>query len=149
MSDTPTPNEFAAAMEAAGVRREQTWREDGSNYFADDRISVGISGQTATFFKAETLCPACVIGALPTGPGELFDGWTPDPDDDPEWLLGELAGCFEIDDIDESSFDSDDFPKTIPEAFDETCDGCGADSATRMSEPLNGARIRELREQRR
>lgn len=66
-------------------------------------------------FKAENLCPTCTIKALPTGPGEAFDGWEDcsTPPMTVEDNLTELAAAFGIDRLSESSFDSDDFPKVI------------------------------------
>lgn len=79
-------------------------------------------------FHAETLCPRCTLAALPTGEGEAFDGWKDATGRmSAEENLTELALAFGIDRTDESSFDSDDFPKIVfsSDTDGDTCDRCG------------------------
>lgn len=66
-------------------------------------------------YRAEILCPSCTIRALPTGPGEAFDGWADcsEPPMSAESNLSEIAAAFGIDRDDEGSFDSGDFPKIV------------------------------------
>lgn len=66
-------------------------------------------------FKAEVFCSDHIIEALPTNEGEAFDGWalgegvTVSTEDN----LDEVAAAFQINRDDESTFDSDEFPKVI------------------------------------
>lgn len=80
-------------------------------------------------YRAETLCPSCVIESLPTGEGEAFDGWRDMTGRmSAEENLTELALAFGIDRSDESSYDSDDFPKVVFASSvedEERCDRCG------------------------
>lgn len=79
-------------------------------------------------YNADTYCPPCVIDALPTGDGEAFDGWKACVPMNPEDNLNEIAAAFQIDRMDERSFDSGDFPKVIFESDaegDEFCCVCG------------------------
>jgi len=79
-------------------------------------------------YQAETLCPACTLSALPMGDGETFDGWYEvDGNMSPEDNLSELAAAFGIDRMDESSYDSGDFPKVIfsSDSEGDQCGGCG------------------------
>lgn len=78
-------------------------------------------------FKADTYCPECIIGQLPTGEDEAFDGWglgngvylsTEDN-------LSEIAYAFGIDREDEYSFDSGDFPKVVFSSQIEDDEYCG------------------------
>jgi hypothetical protein len=85
-------------------------------------------------FRADTYCPACTVAALPTGPGEAFDGWALAPGADPmtpEDNLREIAYAFGIDIDDEATYDSDDFPKVLfrdqASENDDRCGGCGAE----------------------
>jgi len=82
-------------------------------------------------YRAETLCPACTLAALPTSEGEAFDGWrdVSVPPMGAESNLTELALAFGIDRMDECSFDSADFPKVIFSSSNEgdTCDQCGTE----------------------
>lgn len=66
-------------------------------------------------FRADTYCPSDIVGALPTGEGEPFDGWAlaPGVHMTTEDNLDEIAFAFGIDRQDEHSFDSWDFPKVI------------------------------------
>jgi len=65
-------------------------------------------------YKAERLCPDCVAPALATGPGEDFDGWGTVGDAIPvEQNLTEIAYAFGINRGDETTFDSDYFPKVV------------------------------------
>lgn len=81
-------------------------------------------------YRADFFCPACIIEQLPTGDGEAFDGWaladgvTMSTEDN----LDEIAAAFGIDRDDETSFDSDEFPKVVfadMAAGDEHCGACG------------------------
>jgi hypothetical protein len=89
-------------------------------------------------FQADTYCPGCIVGQLPTGPDEAYDGWTlaTGVTMTPEDNLTELAAAFNIDREDESTFDPGDFPKVVfrdsaedyPYGHDgdaETCGACG------------------------
>lgn len=82
-------------------------------------------------FRTDNYCPRHVIDALPTGPGEAFDGWAlaPGVHMTTEDNLSELAAAFGIDRTDEYSYDSGDFPKVIfasqVESDDDTCVTCG------------------------
>lgn len=81
-------------------------------------------------FQADQFCGRCIGGQLPTGPGESFDGWasTPSVMLTPEENLNEVAAAFGIDRGDESSFDSDEFPKVIRAdqvRDDDRCGACG------------------------
>ncbi len=65
---------------------------------------------------AEAYCPTHTITALPTGPGEAFDGWAIAADAVilcPEDNLDEIAWAFGINRRDEQTFDSEDFPKVL------------------------------------
>lgn len=66
-------------------------------------------------FKADTYCPDCIIGVLPTGDGQEFEGWAlaTDVRMSVENNLNEIAAAFQIDRMDERSFDSSEFPKVI------------------------------------
>lgn len=74
--------------------------------------SATIVGYT---FAADNYCPFHIIDALPTGPGQAFDGWalatgasmTTEED------LAEIAAAFSIDRGDEASYDSGEFPKIV------------------------------------
>jgi hypothetical protein len=79
-------------------------------------------------FQADTYCGPCVIDALPTGEDQPFDGWALGeginmPVDD---NLNELAYAFGIDRDDETTFDSEDFPKVILTGMDVCC-ACGGE----------------------
>lgn len=83
-------------------------------------------------YGAELLCPGCTIEALPTGEGERFDGWAlaEGVRMSAEDNLSELALAFGIDRDDESTFDSDDFPKVVfldSLEAGETCSHCGGE----------------------
>lgn len=86
--------------------------------------SGDIAGYT---YNADTYCPDCIIGALPTGDGQAFDGWATSVPMSPEDNLNELAFAFGIDREDEHGFDSGDFPKVILEYMteDDFCATCG------------------------
>lgn len=86
-----------------------------------------IAGYT---FAADIYCAGCIIGALPTGPGQAFDGWAlaPRVSMTTEANLNEIATAFGIDRMDEHSFDSDAFPKVVfadQVEHDDRCGGCG------------------------
>ena len=81
----------------------------------------------AYIYRAEPLCPNCVIQALPIGDGGEFDGWAlaEGVRMSTEENLSELALAFGIDRDDESSFDSDEFPKVVFDSQLEAGDACG------------------------
>lgn len=66
-------------------------------------------------FQAEQYTPEGVIAALPTGAEQKFDGWAlaANVNMSVEDNLNELAAAFGIDRLNESTFDSWDFPKVI------------------------------------
>ncbi|QQO39607.1 hypothetical protein SEA_WHEELIE_98 [Microbacterium phage Wheelie] len=66
-------------------------------------------------YKAEHYTPDGVIAALATGPGQDFDGWAlgDGVNMSVEDNLNELAAAFGIDRADETSFDTDYFPKVV------------------------------------
>lgn len=81
-------------------------------------------------YKADFYCPRCIIEQLPTGDGEAFDGWAlaDDITMSTEDNLNEIAAAFGIDRYDETSFDSDEFPKVVFANMideDEFCGSCG------------------------
>lgn len=76
-------------------------------------------------YRADIYCPDCILEKLPTGPGEAFDGWADATGSmTAEQNLSELAAAFGIDRDEETTFDSDDFPKVV---FADQIDGdsCG------------------------
>ena len=77
-------------------------------------VSVGqIVGYT---FAAETYCPTHAIFALPTGPGDAFNGWALAADAVvmcPEDNLDEIAWALGIERAQEDTYDCEDFPKVI------------------------------------
>lgn len=79
-------------------------------------------------FRAAQFCPACIIAQLPTGHGGAFDGWTVMPPYlmSSETNLSEIASAFGIYRTNESSFDSEYFPKVIfaDQVNDARCDHC-------------------------
>lgn len=95
------------------------------NHYAHSTDIVGYT------YRAELLCPACTIRALPTGEGEQFDGWkdVSTPPMSAEENLTELAAAFGIDRFDEATYDSDEFPKVaFRDMVDgDTCGNCGED----------------------
>ena len=66
-------------------------------------------------FNADNYCPNCIIDVLPTGDNEAFGGWqlANGIKMSVEDNLSEIAYAFSINRNDESSFDSDEFPKVI------------------------------------
>jgi hypothetical protein len=83
-------------------------------------------------FNADNYCPAHIEDALPTGPGEVFDGWALAegvnmPTED---FLDELAYAVGYFRDDEDTFDSSEFPKIIRESHvradvdETTCSVC-------------------------
>lgn len=79
-------------------------------------------------FQADIYCPECIASALPTGDGEAFDGWkladgVRKPAED---NLSEIAAAFGINRDDESSYDSDEFPKVIFASMAEDAETCGS-----------------------
>lgn len=93
-------------------------------------------------FRAEVFCPECIIDALPTGEGGEFEGWklAAGIRMTTEQNLSEIAYAFQIDRMDETTFDSHDFPKVIfdsqVESF-EPCATCGRDISDSDSVPTN------------
>lgn len=85
--------------------------------------ATDIAGYT---FKTETYCRYCIIDALPTGPGQPYEGWklAAGVSMPTEENLDEIAAAFQIDRDDESSFDSNDFPKVIFDSQAEETDVC-------------------------
>jgi hypothetical protein len=65
-----------------------------------NRKSFDIAGY---MFQADIVCPDCVVGAY-NGNSNDYDA---------ETMLGILAGNLGIERYDESSFDSDEFPKVV------------------------------------
>lgn len=80
-------------------------------------------------FKADTYCPVHIIGRLPVGPSEDFDGWAlaHGVTMSTEENLDEIAAAFGIDRGDEYSFDTDYFPKVVfrGAAEESRCGECG------------------------
>jgi len=78
-------------------------------------------------YAADTYCPDCIIGALPMGDGQAFDGWATSVPMSVEDNLNEIAFAFGIDRMDERSFDSSDFPKVVFQSSveDDICTTCG------------------------
>ena len=66
-------------------------------------------------YRADFYCPAHIVGRLPTGPSEDFDGWALAHGVlmSAEANLDEIAAAFGIDREVEESFDSDYFPKVV------------------------------------
>ena len=64
-------------------------------------------------FHADIYCPTCVISEMEQDPN--YDGWADCsiPPMSTEDNLSEVAHAFGIDRMDESTFDSDAFPKVI------------------------------------
>ena len=64
----------------------------------------------------QTYCPTHAITALPTGPGQTYDGWALAEGAviaSPEDTLDEIAWAFGIDRSDETSVDSQNFPTRL------------------------------------
>lgn len=82
-----------------------------------------IAGYT---YKADIYCRYCIIDALPTGPGQQFDGWAlaAGVSMTTEANLSEIAYAFQIDRQDESSFDNSEFPKVIFDSQAAETDSC-------------------------
>ena len=74
-------------------------------------------------YRAEILCPACTVEALITA-GDA----APAARDMPaETVLDQCAGAFAVDRDDETTFDSDEFPKVVhldQVAADARCGDC-------------------------
>ena len=90
-------------------------------------FNSGIVGYT---YRADTYCTNSECLPLATGEGEDFDGWNLAPGVymATEDNLDEIASAFGIDRFNESSFDSDYFPKVILTGTceDAHCATCGA-----------------------
>lgn len=79
-------------------------------------------------FQADQYHPECILGQLPTGPGQAYAGWKAPEGGHPmnvEENLTELAVAFGVDRQDERSFDSGDFPKVIFSSNVEGVEWCG------------------------
>ena len=77
-------------------------------FHPDELVGYTLAGQT--------YCPTHTITALPTGPGQTYDGWALADGAvilSPEDTLDEIAWAFGIDRADETSFDSQDFPARL------------------------------------
>ena len=77
-------------------------------------------------YRAEILCPACTIDAL-IAAGDAAPAARDMPTED---VLDQCAGALAIDWDDETTFDSDEFPKVVHLdylAADETCGACRKD----------------------
>ena len=75
-------------------------------------MSEQIVGYT---YRTDPFCPEHIIQQLPTGEGETFDGWklAEGVQMSTEDNLDEIAAAFGIIREEESSFDSEFFPKVI------------------------------------
>lgn len=77
-------------------------------------------------FRAENYGKCCIINALTTF--ERFNGWAlaeglvMSVEDN----LSEIAQAFQIDRMDERTFDSDEFPKVIFASMLDSIEACGA-----------------------
>lgn len=83
----------------------------------------------AYVYRGDIYCRDCIIDQLPTGEGEEFDGWMLGEGVrmSVEDNLDELAYAFSIDRLDESSFDSNEFPKVVfcsALGYTEFCSAC-------------------------
>lgn len=92
----------------------------------------------AYLFKGEQFGLCCILGKLPTGPDEAFDGWADHSGQPIETSLNELAAAFGIDRT-EVPFDNSAFPESVSrEALDSNdytlCDECGDDLAQEFSD---------------
>jgi hypothetical protein len=78
-------------------------------------------------FNADQYCPACITEMLPVGEGEAYDGWrlASGVRMTTEGNLDEIAYAFGIDRMDESSYDSSEFPKVIFASQIEDDEYCG------------------------
>ena len=63
-------------------------------------------------YKGDNWAPEYIVGQLTTNPGDMAHGTRPS-ESDPEPHLDLIARIHGIDRHDESSFDSDDFPKVV------------------------------------
>ncbi len=77
-------------------------------------------------YQAALFCPDCVIGALPIGDGQRFDGWAlaPGVRMSTEDNLTEIAVSFGID---RTAGDTEDFPVPLfssDSTGDDYCDAC-------------------------
>lgn len=86
----------------------------------------GLVRITGYIFRADTYCPSCIgqpvadsLGYVPEGEG--LNRWQV------EEMLDTLAETLGVDRQNESSFDSDDFPKVVLSVDDDgiTCGRCG------------------------
>lgn len=81
-------------------------------------------------YNADQYCTGCIIDALPTGEGQQFDGWklAAGVRMSTEDNLSEIAAAFQIDRMDEHTYDSSEFPKVIfadSATEDDYCGSCG------------------------
>lgn len=73
-------------------------------------------------YRAETLCPSCVMAAEQAN-AQTFQAST---HTDAELFLAEAAEHLGVDRMDERSFDSDEFPKVVFASQIEECGACAA-----------------------
>lgn len=77
-------------------------------FHPDELVGYTLAGQT--------YCPTHAIVALPTGPGQPYDGWALAEGAvilSPEDNLDEIAWAFGVDRSDETSYESKDFPTRL------------------------------------
>lgn len=91
-------------------------------------------GSTVTF-NEDNYCPDCIVGKLPAGSGQAFDGWklASGVRMSVEDNLNEIAAAFGINRDDESSFDSGEFPLVLSRdmlSTNDECVECGEPSDT-------------------
>lgn len=85
------------------------------------RDEMRIAGYT---YRADTFCPTCVIESM-IAHGIAAPAARDMPAEDALWQCAEAMA---IDSMDESSYDSGEFPKVVfalQIEFDERCGGCG------------------------
>lgn len=136
MPSTRTPKDYCQLYR--GLDREYGTSED-SPLHHDNRCPVNHSPVPAEYrpwvsymvkawdivgyaYQADTYCPSCIIGAMPTGEGQLFDGWDlgPNVHTSAEDFLQPIAVAFGID---RATADTDEFPAIIT-AGEGTSDHC-------------------------
>lgn len=73
-------------------------------------------------YAADIYCPACIVRALPTA--ELSPAAY---DMQAEDVLEQVAAAMGVDRADETTYDSDDFPKVVfaSDAHGDVCGSCG------------------------
>lgn len=84
-------------------------------------------------FKGNRLCPNCIIGAVPTGEGEAYDGWADATGTmNAEEFLQGIADAFQIDRVNPRKYSADQFPKVVFRGHlhgTEVCENCGNELA--------------------